>query len=261
VVPKVEIRESNTVTNSEGVEIVMGRNVEIVLIDTKGKERATHRVPYGARLMVKDGGKVKVGEKMAEWDPFTMPIITEKDGVAKFHDLVEGVSVSDQTDEATGISSKVVIDWRSQPKGGELKPRIAITGSDGKPLKLSTGLEANYFMSTDAIITAENGAEVKAGDIIARIPRETSKTRDITGGLPRVAELFEARRPKDFAIISEMDGQVEFGKDYKAKRRVIVNPTDQTMEPSEYLIPKGRHMAVQEGDFVRKGDPLLDGLG
>jgi len=256
---KVEIRESNTVTNSEGVEIVMGRNVEIVLIDTKGKERATHRVPYGARLMVKDGGKVKVGEKMAEWDPFTMPIITEKDGVAKFHDLVEGVSVSDQTDEATGISSKVVIDWRSQPKGGELKPRIAITGSDGKPLKLSTGLEANYFMSTDAIITAENGAEVKAGDIIARIPRETSKTRDITGGLPRVAELFEARRPKDFAIISEMDGQVEFGKDYKAKRRVIVNPTDQTMEPSEYLIPKGRHMAVQEGDFVRKGDPLLDG--
>jgi DNA-directed RNA polymerase subunit beta' len=256
---KIEIRNSNTVTNSEGVEIVMGRNTEIVLLDTKGKERATHRVPYGARLMVKNGGKVKAGEKMAEWDPFTMPIITEKDGVAKFHDLVEGVSVADQTDEATGISSKVVIDWRSQPKGGELKPRIAITGANGQPLKLSTGLEANYFMSTDAIITAENGAEVKAGDIIARIPRETSKTRDITGGLPRVAELFEARRPKDFAIISEVDGQVEFGKDYKAKRRVIVNPTDQTMEPSEYLIPKGRHMAVQEGDFVRKGDPLLDG--
>jgi DNA-directed RNA polymerase subunit beta' len=256
---KVEVRHQNTVQNSDGTEIVMGRNTEIVLVDSKGKERATHRVPYGARLMVKDGDKVKAGDKMAEWDPFTMPIITEKDGTAKFFDLVEGVSIADQTDEATGISSKVVIDWRSQPKGGDLKPRIAITGANGKALKLPNGLEANYYMSTDAIISVENGQEVKAGDILARIPRETSKTRDITGGLPRVAELFEARRPKDFAIISEVDGQVEFGKDYKAKRRIIVNPTDKTMEPVEYLVPKGRHLAVQEGDFVRKGDALLDG--
>ncbi len=256
---KIEIRNENTVKNSDGVAIVMSRNTEIALLDAKGKERVAHRVPYGARLLVENGQKVKPTDKLAEWDPFTMPIITEKDGIAKFYDLVEGVSVADQTDEATGISRKVVIDWRSQPKGGDLKPRISLTDANGKQLKLPNGLEASYAMSTDAIISAENGAEVKAGDIIARIPREAGKTRDITGGLPRVAELFEARRPKDFAIISEIDGQVEFGKDYKAKRRIIVNPVDKTMEPSEYLIPKGRHMAVQEGDFVRKGDPLLDG--
>ncbi len=256
---KIQLNHANTVTNSEGIAIVMGRNTEIVLLDGSGKERATHRVPYGARLLVEDGASVKAGDKMADWDPFTMPIVTEKDGIAKFFDLVEGVSLADQTDEATGISSKVVIDWRSQPKGGDLKPRVGIVDGKDNVMKLANGLEANYFMSTDAILSVENGSEVKAGDIIARIPRETSKTRDITGGLPRVAELFEARRPKDFAIISEIDGQVEFGKDYKTKRRVIVNPTDATMEPSEYLIPKGRHMAVQEGDFVRKGDPLLDG--
>ncbi|MAZ76542.1 MAG: DNA-directed RNA polymerase subunit beta' [Micavibrio sp.] len=256
---KVEVRNQNVVKNSEGVAIVMGRNTEIVLIDGSGKERATHRVPYGARLLVEDGAKVKSGDKMADWDPFTMPIITEKDGVAQFHDLVDGVSVADQTDEATGISSKIVIDWRSQPKGSDLKPRISLMNAKGKVLTLPNGLDADYHMSTDAIISVENGAEVKAGDILARIPRETSKTRDITGGLPRVAELFEARRPKDFAIISEIEGTVEFGKDYKAKRRIIVNPTDTTQEPAEYLVPKGRHMAVQEGDFVRVGDPILDG--
>ena len=256
---KIQMNNLNTVKDSDGIEIVMGRNTEIVLLDKKGKERAVHRVPYGAKLFVKDGASVKAGDKMTDWDPFTMPIITEKDGIAKFEDLVEGVSVADQTDESTGISSKVVIDWRSHPKGAELKPRISLTGPAGKTLKLPNGLEAAYHMSADAIISIENGDEVKAGDVIGRIPRETSKTRDITGGLPRVAELFEARRPKDFAIISEIDGHVEFGKDYKAKRRIIVNPTDATMEPSEYLIPKGRRMAVQEGDFVRKGDPLLDG--
>ncbi len=256
---KIEVRNENTVQNSDGVAIVMGRNMEIVLIDTKGKERATHRVPYGARLLMKDGSKVKAGDKLAEWDPFTMPVITEKDGIVKFIDLVEGVSITERMDEATGIASRVVIDWRSQPKGGDLKPRIALTGANGQVLKLPNGLEANYQVSTDAILSVENGQEIKAGDIIARIPRETSKTRDITGGLPRVAELFEARRPKDAAVISEIDGTVEFGKDYKAKRRIIVNPADKTEEAREYLIPKGRHLAVQEGDFVRKGDPLLDG--
>jgi DNA-directed RNA polymerase subunit beta' len=134
-----------------------------------------------------------------------------------------------------------------------------LTNKKGEVVTLPNGLPANYYLSTDTILSVENGADVKAGDIIGRIPRETSKTRDITGGLPRVAELFEARRPKDFAIISEVDGQVEFGKDYKSKRRIIVNPTDKTIEPREYLIPKGRHLAVQEGDYVRKGDPLLDG--
>ncbi len=255
----VEIRNKNIVKNSEGISIIMGRNTEIVLKDDKGAEKASYRLPYGSKLNVEDGGKVKAGDKMAEWDPYTIPILTEKDGVAHYFDLVEGVSISEKTDEATGISSKVVIDWRSQPKGGELKPRISLMDEKGKIITLPNGLPANYYMSTDAILSVENGQEVKAGDIIARIPRETSGTRDITGGLPRVAELFEARRPKDFAIITEIDGQVEFGKDYKSKRRIIVNPIDGEGEPREYLIPKGRHLAVHEGDFVRKGDPLLDG--
>jgi len=256
---KIEIRHHNVVKNSAGVSIVMGRNTEIAILDGKGNEKMSQRLPYGSRLLVEEGGKVKAGTKMAEWDPYTIPIITEKDGVAHYYDLVEGVSITERVDEATGIASKVVIDWRSQPKGGDLKPRISLLDKKGKVITLPNGLPANYYMSTDAILSVENGQEVKAGDIIARIPRETSKTRDITGGLPRVAELFEARRPKDFAIISEIDGQVEFGKDYKSKRRIIVKPTDGKGEPREYLIPKGRHLAVHEGDFVRKGDPLLEG--
>ncbi|MCK5374136.1 MAG: DNA-directed RNA polymerase subunit beta', partial [Alphaproteobacteria bacterium] len=256
---KVSVRNQNVVKNSEGVEIVMGRNTEIVLLDKKGNEKATHRIPYGARLLVKDGGKVKAGDKMAEWDPYTLPVITEKDGIAHYFDLVEGVSITDDVDEATGISSKKVIDWRSQPKGSDLKPRIAMFDTKGNAIDLPNGKPVSYQMSVDSVLSVEDGQEVKAGDIIARIPRETSKTRDITGGLPRVAELFEARMPKDFAVISEIDGYVEFGKDYKSKRRIIVRPSDADEETSEYLIPKGRHLAVHEGDFVRKGDPLLDG--
>ncbi|MCB1651453.1 MAG: DNA-directed RNA polymerase subunit beta' [Alphaproteobacteria bacterium] len=257
---KIEIRNENTVKNSEGVTIVMGRNTEIVLLDGKGKEKATHRIPYGAKLLVENGKKVKAGDKMAEWDPYTLPVITEKDGVAHYFDLVEGVSIIDDTDEATGISSKKIIDWRSQPKGSDLKPRISLLDKKGNVINLPNGLPANYYLSVDTILSAENGQDVKAGDIIARIPRETSKTRDITGGLPRVAELFEARMPKDFAVISEIDGYVEFGKDYKSKRRILVKPANaDDGEPREYLVPKGRHLAVHEGDFVRKGDRILDG--
>jgi DNA-directed RNA polymerase subunit beta' len=162
-------------------------------------------------------------------------------------------------DEATGISNKKVIDWRSQPKGSDLKPRISLLDKKGKIITLPNGLPANYYLPVDTILSVENGQDVKAGDIIGRIPRESSKTRDITGGLPRVAELFEARRPKDFAVISDIDGYVEFGKDYKSKRRIIVKPSAAGEEPREYLIPKGRHLAVHEGDFVRKGDAILDG--
>ncbi len=256
---KIEVRNQNVVKNSEGIEIVMGRNTEIAILDKKGDEKANHRIPYGARLLVKDGGKVKIGDKMAEWDPYTMPVITEKDGVAHYFDLVEGVSVTDEVDEATGIASKKIIDWRSQPKGGDLKPRISLLDKKGKVITLANDQPANYFLSVDSVLSVENEQEVKAGDIIARIPRETSKTRDITGGLPRVAELFEARMPKDFAVISEIDGYIEFGKDYKSKRRIVVRPANADEEAAEYLIPKGRHMAVGEGDFVRKGDPILDG--
>jgi DNA-directed RNA polymerase subunit beta' len=256
---KVTIKNRNVVLNSQNIPIVMGRNCEIVLVDDNGRERARHRVPYGAKLLVDENGAVKKGQKLAEWDPYTLPIITEREGVAHYVDLIEGVSMREIMDEATGISNKVVVDWRQQPRGAELRPRITLRDKKGNVVTLANGLEARYFMSVDAILSVENGAEVKAGDVLARIPRESSKTRDITGGLPRVAELFEARRPKDFAIISEVEGRVEFGKDYKTKRRILVRPLDESQQPVEYLIPKGKHISVQEGDYVQKGDLLMDG--
>jgi DNA-directed RNA polymerase subunit beta' len=238
---------------------VMGRNCEMVLLDDAGREKARHRVPYGAKLLADDGATVAKSQKLAEWDPYTIPIITERDGIAHYIDLTEGLSVREVVDEATGISSKVVIDWKQQPRGNDLKPRITLRDKKGEVLTLANGMEARYFMSVDAILSVENGSEVKAGDVLARIPRESSKTRDITGGLPRVAELFEARKPKDFAIISEIDGRVEFGKDYKTKRRILVVPGEEGKTPVEYLIPKGKHISVQEGDYVQRGDLLMDG--
>jgi DNA-directed RNA polymerase subunit beta' len=255
----VEVKNRNVVINSGGIPVVMGRNTEIVLLDEAGREKARHRVPYGARLLADNGAQIERGDRLVEWDPYTIPIITEKDGIAHYVDLIEGLSVRETVDEATGISSKVVIDWKQQPRGSDLRPRITLRDPAGEVLTLANGLEARYFMSVDAILSVENGAHVKAGDVLARIPRESSKTRDITGGLPRVAELFEARKPKDFAIISEADGRVEFGKDYKAKRRIIVAPTEEGKEPVEYLIPKGKHISVQEGDYIEKGDLLMDG--
>ena len=256
---RAEVKNRNVVINSGGVPVVMGRNTEVVLLDEAGREKARHRVPYGARLLVDDGAEVRRGDRLVEWDPYTIPIITEKDGIAHYVDLIEGLSMRETVDEATGISSKVVVDWKQQPRGSDLRPRITLRDEEGEVLTLANGLEARYFMSVDAILSVDNGAHVKAGDVLARIPRESSKTRDITGGLPRVAELFEARKPKDFAIISESDGRVEFGKDYKAKRRIIVTPTEGDKEPVEYLIPKGKHISVQEGDYIEKGDLLMDG--
>ena len=256
---KVELRNCTTVKNSAGVEVVMARNAELVLIDTKKRERARHRLPYGARLLVKDKAKVARGDKMAEWDPYTLPILTEKEGTANYMDLVEGLSITERMDEATGIASKVVIDWKQQPRGNDLKPRITLRDDKGEVITLDNGLEARYFLSVDAILSVENGQRVFAGDVIARIPRESAKTRDITGGLPRVAELFEARKPKDHAIIAENEGRVEFGKDYKNKRRIVVVPSEDGEEPVEYLLPKGKHISVQEGDYVRVGDALMDG--
>ena len=255
----VAVRNRNVVINSTGIPVVMGRNTEIVLRDEAGREKARHRVPYGARLLADDGAQVRRGDRLVEWDPYTIPIITEKDGIAHYVDLIEGISVRETVDDATGISSKVVVDWKQQPRGSDLRPRITLRDGDGEVLTLGNGLEARYFMSVDAILSVENGAHVKAGDVLARIPRESSKTRDITGGLPRVAELFEARKPKDFAIISESEGRVEFGKDYKAKRRILVVPTEEGDEPVEYLIPKGKHISVQEGDYLQQGDLLVDG--
>jgi DNA-directed RNA polymerase subunit beta' len=253
----VQIVNKNVVVNSSGAKIIMSRNCELMLVDAGGRERARHRVPYGARLLVEEGTTVGKASKLAEWDPYTLPIVTEANGIAHYVDLVEGLSMREVVDEATGIASKVVIDWKQQPRGSDLRPRVELRDEKGQPVTLPNGLEARYFLSLDAILSVENGVRVNAGDVLARIPREGSKTRDITGGLPRVAELFEARKPKDHAIIAEIDGRVEFGKDYKSKRRILVVPEDG--DPVEYLIPKGKHISVQEGDYVRKGDALMDG--
>ena len=256
---KVQLINGSVVKDGSGVNIVMARNTEVVLIDGRGRERARHRIPYGAKLLVKDKASISKGDKIAEWDPYTLPIITEKEGVANYMDITEGITMREVMDEATGISSRVVVDWKQQPKAADLRPRITLRDSKNKVIKLPNGMEARYFMSVDAILSVENGQKVNAGDVLARIPRESSKTRDITGGLPRVAELFEARKPKDHAIISEIDGRVEFGKDYKSKRRIVVVPEGKKDEPREYLIPKGKHISVQEGDYVERGDPLMDG--
>jgi DNA-directed RNA polymerase subunit beta' len=255
----LRIKNRNVVMNSEGKPVVMARNCELVLLDDLGREKARHRVPYGTKLLADENAKIKKGQKLAEWDPYTLPIITEREGFAHYADLIEGVSVREVVDEATGISSKKVIDFRQQPRGAELRPRIVLHDDKGKVITLANGAEARYFLPVDAILSIENDARVKAGDTLARIPRESSKTRDITGGLPRVAELFEARRPKDFAIIADVEGRVEFGKDYKAKRRIVIRPADEALQPREYLVPKGKHVSVQEGDIVQRGDVLIDG--
>ena len=256
---QVKFNNVATVKNSEGIHVVMSRNAEVILVDGKGRERARHRVPHGGKLLVKDKAKVARGDVIAEWDPYTLPIITEKPGIVHYVDLVEGTTMVERVDEATGIAYKVVTDWKQQPRGADLRPRVTLRDSKGEVVTLAKGVEARYYLSVDAILSVEPGQEVHAGDVLARVPRESAKTRDITGGLPRVAELFEARKPKDHAIISDIDGIVEFGKDYKSKRRIIVQPTEKDDEPHEYLIPKGKHVSIQEGDFVRKGDALMDG--
>jgi DNA-directed RNA polymerase subunit beta' len=255
----IVIKNKNLIPLEDGTKVVMGRYTEVVVLDSQNREKVSRRLVYGSKVLVEDGQKVKMGQKLAMWDPYTIPILTECEGVAGFVDLIDGASVRDVVDEETGIANRVVVDWRSGSKAATLKPRVVIKGKDGNTLMLANGLEARYFLPVDAILTVENGQKVKAGDVLARIPRESSKTRDITGGLPRVIELFEARIPKEFGIISECSGRVEFGKDYKAKRRIVVTPEDTNLQPVEYLIPKGRHVSVREGDYVQKGDLLMDG--
>jgi DNA-directed RNA polymerase subunit beta' len=239
----------NTVVNAEGYHIVMNRNGEIAVADPKdGREREKYSVVYGAKLKIQPEGAVKSGDILAEWDPYTMPILTEFAGRVKFGDIVEGVTMEEKLDEVTGLSRKEIIETKDSDK----RPRIAI-----KDLSEGGGTIGRYFLPVGSLINVIEDAPISAGDIIAKIPRETTKTKDITGGLPRVAELFEARKPKDFAVISEIDGKVNFGKDSKGKRKVVVTP--ELGEPKEYLIPKGKHISVHEGDYVRAGEPLMDG--
>ncbi|MBR0658524.1 DNA-directed RNA polymerase subunit beta' [Neoroseomonas oryzicola] len=258
----IKVLNRVVVTNSQNQPIVMSRNCEIVLVDAQGRERARQRVPYGARLIGEDGQAVTRGQKLAEWDPFTLPIITERNGKVEFADLIENVTLVDRVDEVTGLSFKEVVEYKAPGKAADLRPRLILRDEKNNVVKRENGTEAIYFLTPGTILSIDNGAAVAAGDVLARLPRESSKTRDITGGLPRVAELFEARRPKDHAIISEIDGRVEFGKDYKAKRRILVVPEqvgDEQPVPREYLVPKGKHVSVQEGDYVKRGDPLVDG--
>jgi DNA-directed RNA polymerase subunit beta' len=257
---RVEIRNRALVTDSTKRLVVMGRNVQAVILDEAGEERAVHRVAYGARLFVDDGDTIRRGQRIAEWDPYTRPILTEVGGVAEYEDLVEGASVVETADESTGITKRVVIDWRANPRGSDLKPAVAVKDKHGKIVKLERGGDARFLLSVDAILSVEPGSQVHPGDVLARIPLESAKTRDITGGLPRVAELFEARRPKDHAIIAEISGTVKFGRDYKNKRRIVIEPREDGAEPVEYLIPKGRPFHLQEGDTIEKGDFILDGL-
>jgi DNA-directed RNA polymerase subunit beta' len=257
---KMKDKLANAVTkNSEGALIVMSRNVTLAVVDADGTERATHRLPFGARLRVNEGDKVTRGQRMAEWDPYTRPIITEVDGFAELEDLVEGQSVAETQDESTGITKRVVTDWRTSQRAADLRPAIAIKDKEGKILKLARGGEARYPLAIDAILSVDQGAPVYAGDVIARIPTESAKTRDITGGLPRVAELFEARRPKEAAVIAEISGTIRFGRDYKNKRRISIEPADTEVEAVEYLIPKGKHIHLQDGDLIEKGDSIVEG--
>jgi DNA-directed RNA polymerase subunit beta' len=256
---KIEFRNETIIENTSGEQISMGRNMVLAIIDENGEERAVHKIGYGTKLFVKDGQQIERGEKLFEWDPYTLPIIAEKSGTVRYVDLVNGIAVREETDDATGMTQRIVSDWRSVPKGNELKPEILIVGDDGEPVRTDSGNPVTYPMSVDAILSVEDGQQISAGDVVARIPREGAKTKDITGGLPRVAELFEARRPKDHAIIAEIDGYVRFGKDYKNKRRIAIESADDPDVKVEYMVPKGKHIPVQEGDFVHKGDYIMDG--
>ena len=239
---KIKIVNRNVVKNSDGELIAMGRNMQLVIMDPKGQERAAYRITYGARIKVDDGSAVKRGDRLAEWNPNALPVLTDTDGIVRYEDIVSGVSMREVSDEKTGVTNKVIMDSRGTgvQKSPELRPTLVLVDKKGKIITMPNIGEVRYALSADAILSVEDGAEVRAGDVLARIPTEGAKTRDITGGLPRVAELFEARKPKEAAVLAEMDGFVEFGKDYKNKRRVIVKPKSDKFEPSRISDPQGQ---------------------
>jgi len=248
---KIVLKGLPVATKSDGARVVMTRHGEVLIVDESGREH-TYNVVYGATLAVTEGQKVVQGELIAEWDPYSIPIVAEAAGKVKFGDVIEGVSMSEMLDEVTGLSRKVIVESRDP----ELRPRISLKGENGETMELGTGT-ARYLLPVGANISVNEGDMVDAGEVISKIPRETTKTKDITGGLPRVAELFEARKPKEHAIISEIDGTIGFGKDTKGKRKVVITP--EIGDPKEYLIIKGKHIGVKEGDFIRAGEPLMDG--
>ncbi len=257
------IRYTNTiryVTNAKGEKIAISRNGELIIVDDNHRERERHKVPYGATLNVEDGQVVKAGTALATWDPHTRPIITEYAGRVKFENVEDGVTVAKQIDDVTGLSTLIVIDGKrrgsAQSKG--VRPLVRLLAADGSEVK-ATGTEHSVSITfqVGSLITVKDGQEVNVGDVLARIPQETTKTRDITGGLPRVAELFEARSPKDAGVLAEITGTVSFGKDTKGKQRLVI--TDLDGVPHEYLIPKDKHVTVHDGQVVQKGETIVDG--
>ena len=254
---KLKIINKNLIEDSKKNMIVMGRNTQLSIEDENNRQLAIYKVNYGSKLFFKDGDIIEKGKKIAEWDPYTLPVIAETSGIVNYMDLVEGTSITETLDDATGISSKSVTDWKSVSKNSELKPRLTLRSDKGEIIKKADGNEARYYLVPDTILSVKDGQKISAGDVLARLPKETSKTKDITGGLPRVAELFEARRPKDSAIIAENDGVIEFGKEVRGKQKISIVSTKG--ETSNYLIPKGKHVNFNQGEKIKKGEYLLDG--
>ncbi len=251
---KIKFSNVHTVSNAMGQLVSMNRNGEIIIVGSKGRERERYRLNYGAMLLVAEGDNVESGARLAEWDPFSTPIISEIGGVIKFGDILEGITMQEQVDAVTGRSTHVII----TPRTGQYNPRVSLKDEKNKTLKLpKTGSPARYSLTPGTVISVSEGDRIEPGTIIGKIPRETTKTKDITGGLPRVAELFEVRKPKENAVITEINGQVSYGKDLKGKKRVVVTP--ELGEAREYLLPKGKPVVVHEGDYVKAGEALMDG--
>ena len=266
-VSSIEVKNAGTVTLSniktvergDGKLVAVSRSGEIIVHDTRGSERERYKLPYGAELQVKNGDAVEAGQLVATWDPHTHPVVTEMAGILKFVDFVDGVTVQTKTDEVTGLTSLEVMDPKQRPTSGkDLRPMIKLIDEKGNDVNIAgTTLPANYVLPAGAVVSVQDGAEVGVGDVLARIPQESSKTRDITGGLPRVADLFEARKPKESAILAEASGTVSFGKDTKGKQRLVITMADG--EQVESLIPKWRHVDVFEGEHVEKGEVIAEG--
>jgi len=252
----VSIQNPILANDSNHKLVVTGRSVVVAILDENNVERSQNKVPYGAQLFVKDGEKIERGQRIASWDPYTRPILADVAGKVDFEDLVDGISIDEKLDESTGISQRVVIDWRSSARGNNLQPSVVLGSTSKSKSKADT---RKFVLPVNAILSVEKDAEVSAGDVLARVPTESAKTKDITGGLPRVAELFEARRPKDHAIIAEISGVIEFGNDFKNKRKIRIIPNDDSEQICEYMVPKNIHLEVQDGDKIEKGDFIMDG--
>jgi DNA-directed RNA polymerase subunit beta' len=256
----IRLHNLKHVERADGALVAVSRSGELAIADDFGRERERYRLPYGAVISVKEGDKVDAGAVVAKWDPHTHPIVTEMDGTVAFVGMEEGITIKRQTDELTGLTNIEVLDIKDRPSSGkDIRPAVKLIDANGRDLLLpGTDVPAQYFLPPNALVNLNDGAKVRVGDVIARIPQETSKTRDITGGLPRVADLFEARRPKEPAILAEISGTISFGKETKGKRRLVITPTDGS-EPYEELIPKWRHLNVFEGEQVSRGEVISDG--